>query len=86
MSGVGWGQRQVSQPGTPLWRDSGFKQLLMNGCSYFRFGGSLKLENKMLVTCRGVRREEERQAHFPPLCLVPLFGEAQRLESKSTLR
>lgn len=56
----------------------------MNGCSYFRVGGSLKLGTKMLETCRGVGREEERRAHFPPLCLVPLLEEAQQLESKST--
>lgn len=68
-----------------LWRDSGFKQLLLNGCSYFRFGGSLKLEQKIISeTCRGVRREDERRVRFPPLCLVHLFEEAPQLKSKST--
>jgi len=39
----------------------------------------------MSETCRGVRREDERQVHFPPLCFVHLFEEVQQLESKSIL-
>lgn len=41
------GGREAGVPAwNPRWRDSGFRQLLMNGCNYFRFGGSLKLEQK----------------------------------------
>lgn len=56
VSGKGSGQRQVSQHGTRVWRDADFKQLLVNGCSYFWFGGTLKLEKKNVRNVQGCER------------------------------